>query len=80
MPIKMSFEIIWVPLASSIMIYTIFAIIGKIYPTMYRLNKDIMNEKGLYEKIFIEKYNWICFFIALFEVWMKFKGSSIFII
>ena len=79
MPIKKSFDIIWLPIFSCIVIYTLIALFGQRYPSIYRYNKEILEIKNLYEKIFTEKVNWVCFFIALFEVWAKFKGSSIFI-
>lgn len=80
MPVKQSFEAISFPILSALMLYSLFALIGLKYPKLYHFEKKLAEFSKSYDKIFTETYNYICFFIALFEVWAKFRGISLFVL
>ncbi len=79
MPIKQSFDTISFPILTALGIYTLIAALGLKFPKIYRFDKHSVTLSDRYDTIFTNTWNWICFFIALVEVWAKFRGISILI-
>lgn len=78
MPVGDSYPTIFTPLWGSILIYIVLCLIGLKFPKIFLSERVFLDSEAIYEKIYTDPVNWVCFFIALFEAWAKFKGASLF--